>query len=241
MRACTSSNSRTFSIAITAWSAKVSTSSISRRVKLPGAGRPSRKNADHLGLAQERNAEQGAVAGYLRTFRQLVVGVFEDIGNVRDGPGENSASGYRAGTRGYRMIAHVLRKILWPTQLHLEPEGLAIAQMDVAPGRVAQIEHRLDQDGKNRLQIERRAADDLQHVGGGGLLLQRLGEIARARLHLVEQPHVLDRDDGLVGEGLDEFDLTGRKVARFAAESLRTRLRPCCRAARVRRGVTARG
>ena len=65
-----------------------------------------------------------------------------------------------------------------------------------------------DQRVEHRLQIERRAADDLQHVGGGGLLLQRLGEIAGARLHLVEQSHVLDRDDRLVGEGLDELDLS---------------------------------
>ena len=27
---------------------------------------------------------------------------------------------------------------------------------------------------EHRLQIERRAADDLEHVGGGGLLLQRI-------------------------------------------------------------------
>ena len=32
-------------------------------------------------------------------------------------------------------------------------------------------------------------------------------QLARPRLHLVEQPHVLDRDDGLVGEGRDELDL----------------------------------
>ena len=83
-------------------------------------------------------------------------------------------------------------------------------------------QRRLDQVRKNRLQIERRAADDLQHVGGGGLLLQRLGKVARARLHLVEQPHVLDRDDGLVGEGLHEFDQTGRKVARFRRDVTNT-------------------
>src|SRR5262249_17736677 len=33
------------------------------------------------------------------------------------------------------------------------------------------------------------------------------GEIAGARLYLVEQPHVLDSDDGLVGEGLQQRDL----------------------------------
>ena len=60
---------------------------------------------------------------------------------------------------------------------------------------------------EHRLEGRRRTADDLQHLGGGGLLLQRLGQLARARLHLVEQPHVLDRDHRLVGEGLDQLDL----------------------------------
>ena len=48
--------------------------------------------------------------------------------------------------------------------------------------------------------VGHRAADDLQHLGGGGLPLQRF-------LRLVEQPHVLDRDHGLVGEGLQQRDL----------------------------------
>src|SRR5262249_28646350 len=38
-------------------------------------------------------------------------------------------------------------------------------------------------------------------------LRDRLREIARARLHLLEQPHVLDRNHCLVGEGFDELDL----------------------------------
>ena len=60
---------------------------------------------------------------------------------------------------------------------------------------------------EHRLQLAGRARDDLQHLGGRGLLLQRLGQLARARLHLVEQPHVLDRDHRLVGEGGDQLDL----------------------------------
>ena len=40
---------------------------------------------------------------------------------------------------------------------------------------------------------------------------KRFFEVAGARLHLVEQAHVLDRDDGLVGEGLDELDLALRE------------------------------
>jgi hypothetical protein len=56
------------------------------------------------------------------------------------------------------------------------------------------------------------AAPDIvdEHVRGCGLLLQRLGEVAGARLHLVEQPHVLDRDHGLIGKRLQELFLNLR-------------------------------
>ena len=47
----------------------------------------------------------------------------------------------------------------------------------------------------------------LKHLGGRRLLLQRLLQLACARLLLLEQPRVLDGDDGLVGEGLEQLDL----------------------------------
>src|SRR5262249_19252012 len=40
-----------------------------------------------------------------------------------------------------------------------------------------------------------------------GLMFERFGELARARLHLVEQPQVLDCDHRLVGERRDQFYL----------------------------------
>jgi hypothetical protein len=49
---------------------------------------------------------------------------------------------------------------------------------------------------EHRLKLAGRRADDLEHVGGGGLLLQRFGKIVRTPAQLVEQPSVLDRDDG---------------------------------------------
>ena len=52
----------------------------------------------------------------------------------------------------------------------------------------------------DRLQIGRRARDHPQDLARRRLLLQRL-------FRLVEQAHVLDGDDGLVGEGLQERDL----------------------------------
>ena len=69
--------------------------------------------------------------------------------------------------------------------------------------RTALLEDRVE----HRLDIRRRAADDAQDLAGGGLLLERGGQVAVARLELSEQAHVLDGDHGLVGEGLEQLDL----------------------------------
>ena len=44
----------------------------------------------------------------------------------------------------------------------------------------------------------------LKHFGRRRLLLQRFGKVARSCLHLLEQPHIADRDHGLVGESLQQ-------------------------------------
>src|SRR6516225_6211845 len=60
---------------------------------------------------------------------------------------------------------------------------------------------------EHRAQIARRGTDDLQHFGRCSLLLEGFLEIMGLGLHLVEQADIADRDDGLVGERLQEFDL----------------------------------
>jgi hypothetical protein len=67
-----------------------------------------------------------------------------------------------------------------------------------------------DQCFEHRDKIERRAADDLEHVGGGGLLLQRFAQ-------LVEQARVLDGDDGLSSEVLHQGNLFVGERAHFPA------------------------
>ena len=67
------------------------------------------------------------------------------------------------------------------------------------------------------LQVEGRAADHLEHVGGRGLLLQGFGEILGALLQFVEQPRILDGDDGLVGEGLQQLNVMVRERAGLGA------------------------
>src|SRR5215475_10881648 len=79
---------------------------------------------------------------------------------------------------------------------------------DTSHIRLAQPRRRLDQRIEHRLQVKGRAADDLEHVGGGGLLLQRFAQ-------LVEQARVLDGDDRLGGKILDQLNLFVGERARL--------------------------
>ena len=63
---------------------------------------------------------------------------------------------------------------------------------------------------QHRLNIRRRAGDDTQNFTRRGLLFQRF-------LEFVEQPHVFDGDDGLVGEGFKQFDLRRGEGTHFGA------------------------
>src|SRR5262249_2711761 len=46
-----------------------------------------------------------------------------------------------------------------------------------------------------------------KHFARRSLMFERLGKLARSLLHLLEQPHILDRDYRLIGESLDQLDL----------------------------------
>src|SRR5262245_38336407 len=66
----------------------------------------------------------------------------------------------------------------------------------------------LDDCVKDRLHVRRRAADDAEHLGGCGLMLQRLAQFRIALLDFFEQAHVFDGNHCLVSEGLEKADLT---------------------------------
>ena len=71
-----------------------------------------------------------------------------------------------------------------------ETIDFAVALKNEREFRLAQPRRRLDERIEHHLQVEGRAADDLEHVGGGGLLLERLGELARALLLRLEQADI---------------------------------------------------
>ena len=65
----------------------------------------------------------------------------------------------------------------------------------------------LDDRVEHRLHVRRRAADDAEHLGRCRLMLQGFAQFCVALLEFLEQPHVLDGDHRLVGEGLKQLDL----------------------------------
>ena len=70
----------------------------------------------------------------------------------------------------------------------------------MAIGGVAEAHRLFKHCLEHRRQIAGRGVDDLQYLRRRGLLLQCLTLLG-------DQSRVLDRDDGLIGEGADEFDL----------------------------------
>ena len=65
----------------------------------------------------------------------------------------------------------------------------------------------LDDRVEHRLHVRGRAADDAEHLGRRRLMLQRLAQFRVALLDFFEQPHILDSDDRLIGEGFEQSDL----------------------------------
>ena len=76
----------------------------------------------------------------------------------------------------------------------------AINADNIGIARFAQPRGILRHHIEHWLNVRRRAGDDAQNFTCRCLLFQRFGE-------LLEQPDILDRDHGLVGEGFEELDL----------------------------------
>jgi hypothetical protein len=73
---------------------------------------------------------------------------------------------------------------------------------------------------EDRLHIRRRSADDSEHLGRCGLMLQRLAQFCVTVLQFFEQAHVLYGDHRLVGKGFQQLDLRGREGAYFDTPSV---------------------
>src|SRR5262249_16371095 len=177
-------------------------------------------DGDHYAVAQQRNPEHGAIAADLLGLQHVVLGISYAIWQVNRFSLNRGSADQRAASRSYRMLKEVFDivspDVVGPHQvvfavLPLEEKGMF---------RLAQARRCL-QDGINYwLQLVGRARNDVEHVTDRSLIVERFLDLARARLPLVEQPHVLDRDHRLVSEGLDQFDLLVGKRPDGSAEQV---------------------
>src|SRR5215510_12440592 len=71
---------------------------------------------------------------------------------------------------------------------------------------------------EGRLDVRRGTGNDPQDLAGRRLFVQRLGQVLVTRLQFLEEPNVLDGNDGLVGEGFEKLDLTRGEWPRFASQ-----------------------
>ena len=152
-----------------------------------------RDHADRMSFAQQRHAQHGAEAADLLRFGPDVFRIGQTVREVNRARFQRGAPDKRPAARPDRVADDVLPVLFGKAVVGGQPIGAVVKAENEGAFRVAQLGRRIHERIENRRQIEGRAADDLEHVGGRGLLLQRLPQF-------VEQPRVLDGDDGLGGE-----------------------------------------
>ncbi len=110
--------------------------------------------------------------------------------------------------------------------IHGEPprEAIAVNPTDHRHRRVAEPRSVLRDHIQHRLNIRRRAGNHAQDFTRRRLLLQRF-------LEFLEQPHILNGDNGLVSEGFEQLDLRlgERTHLRAAKRQLHRTRSPCSR------------
>ena len=139
-----------------------------------------------------------------------------DMGaQVRDrAPFEGHAPDQRTATRSdFRssLVLEIFRKALHLARL--PAIDLAVATENLAVVRIAETHGGRDQREEDGIKVEGRTADHFEDVGGGGLLLQGLVQIATARIDLVLELGAVDRHRRLVGKSAGEFERALRELA----------------------------
>src|SRR5262245_60616405 len=156
--------------------------------------------ADRIPFAQERDSKNGTVAGDIQDPGRSVLGIGLAILDVNWTPSEQDPASTGVTPRPEGKLPH---RLFVPRRLAEICGNCVHVTVGAYYARcfgIAQATRRLHKRIEYGLQIERRAADDLKHVGGRGLLLQRFAQ-------LIEQACVLDRNDGLGGEVRDQLDV----------------------------------
>ncbi len=145
------------------------------------------ENTHRHTLSKERDAKDRAVPSELLVFARAVFGVGEHIDNMDGLALQRHARchGVASSLEGMRFCE--LFKFGWVSEVRRPAIEIAVALEDGRLVGLAEAGSRLDERIEHRLQVERRAADDFQHIGSRRLLLQRIAQLCGALFNLVLQ------------------------------------------------------
>jgi hypothetical protein len=171
------------------------------------------ESSDRRPLTEERRGERRPMPepdGYLPAEREFGVGVGEILDVNRSGVHDSPAS--------HPVTMDRIREpngCVFPVAVTGgHPELIPFDEQQRGIRRLAEPAGVLDQRVQHRLQICRGARDDPENLARRGLLREGFAHLSmglRERPILLpqlgEQPHILNGNDGLVGEGLQQGDL----------------------------------
>src|SRR5262249_6305481 len=159
-----------------------------------------RKDADRDALTQHRNTEGGPKVAQLLPLDKSVFGIRFHIRDMHDLALEQGSSYSRATFRFDRQLSDKLGELIREAIGRGPDECGALFTGDGALVGLGEPGGRFDQGLQYGLKVKSRAADHLEHVGGGRLLLQGFTQLA-------EQPGVFNRNDRLGAKILYELNL----------------------------------
>ena len=139
--------------------------------------------------------------------------VVRDIRDVHDVLAFDNACSATAGPGRGCVLAQNSAKPAGTPRMRHGMKALAIDKLQSMPNAASHSRIAFSSIASNTgVEIAGRGVDHLQHLGGRGLLLQRLALLG-------QQPRILDRDHRLIGEGADKFDLpVGKRLDPLARE-----------------------
>src|SRR5262249_5347680 len=133
------------------------------------------------------------------------------VGNMSCSPLQGSPSHSRSPPGADHVLTPEISEFRQGSIISHCAENLAVESEYGSSFGVAKPRRVLNQGIEDWLQIKGGATDDLEHFTCHRLLLQCFSQVTIALLQFLEQPHILDGDDRLVGEGFEELDLLIRE------------------------------
>ncbi len=139
---------------------------------------PQRDDAAQSAFAQQRHRQHGAHLGNLLDVRDLVVRVGADVENLHRAQLHEDAAGRGSSSGGNQ---DALPRLERPWRHVVGGDGASAAALDAENAAMlgaAQPGGAVQQHLEHALEVELRAADQLEHIGARRLLGPRLGELA---------------------------------------------------------------